>query len=70
MYYVRFKTSLLIQLVTCFYCSYSTGNPFSSLLINDVTQLFLELSSTDFALELSRTGLKPHLLLMIFNFPQ
>ena len=40
MYYVRFKTSLLIQLVTCFY-SYSIGNPFSSLLINDVTQLFL-----------------------------
>ena len=37
MYYIRFKTSLLIQLVTCFYCSYSTGNPFSSLLINDVT---------------------------------
>ena len=40
MYYIRFKTSLLIQLVTCFY-SYSIGNPFSSLLINDVTQLFL-----------------------------
>ena len=41
MYYVKFKTSLLIQLITSFYYSYSTGNPFSSLLINDVTQLFL-----------------------------
>ena len=40
MYYIRFKISLLIQSVTCFY-SYSIGNPFSSLLINDVTQLFL-----------------------------
>ena len=41
MYYIRFKTSLLIQLITCFYYSHSIGNPFSSLLINDVTQLFL-----------------------------
>ena len=41
MYYIRFKTSLLIQLVTCFLYSHSTGNPFLSLLINDVTQLFL-----------------------------
>ena len=40
-YYIRLKTSLLIQLITCFYYSYSIGNPFSSLLINDVTQLFL-----------------------------
>ena len=35
-----------------------------------MTQLFLEQSGTDFAPELSRTGLKPHLLLMIFHFPQ
>ena len=40
-YYVRFKTSLLIQLITCFYYSHSIGNPFLSLLIDDVTQLFL-----------------------------
>ena len=39
--YVRFKTSLLIQLITCFYYSHSIGNPFLSLLIDDVTQLFL-----------------------------
>ena len=37
MYYIRFKTSSLIQLVTCFYYSHSIENPFSSLLINDVT---------------------------------
>ena len=41
MYYIRFRTSLLIQLITCFYYSYSIGNLFLSLLIDDVTQLFL-----------------------------
>ena len=41
MYYIRFKTSLLIQLITCFYYSYSVGNLLLPLLIDDVTQLFL-----------------------------
>ena len=41
MYYIRFKTSLLIQLITCFYYSHSIRNPFLSLLIDDVTQLYL-----------------------------
>ena len=41
MYFIRFKTSLLIQLITCFYYSYSIGNPLSIIFINDVAQLFL-----------------------------
>ena len=42
MYYIRFKTSLLIQLVTCFYCSTQLVHPFFSLLINDVMMLKLK----------------------------
>ena len=46
----KVETSLLIQLVTCFYYPYSIGNLFSSLLINDVTQSFL--------LRLTKTNVK------------
>ena len=41
MYYIRFKTSFFVQLVTCFIIQTKLETSFSSLLIKDMTQLFL-----------------------------